>query len=434
MNFVRMMLWPAGLGLCVLAYASLRDRGDLTQTEAALVSALLFIFLAAGLVTWTRRPENRIGPLLTVFALIEAASTTQHSTNDVLFTIGYVLAPVPVLMLGHIALAYPTGRLETVRERRYLEAFYLLVVAAAIARLAVYDPALQQVGIGDCVPAEDNCPDSVIAIAPDDEAFAIASLALVALYIAVPLLVLALFVRRFLRATPRRRQMLTPLLGATTLLAAAIVAVQAADVGTQSEIVKTVTFAAGALAQLAIVAVVVFGLLRSQFGRGAIAPLLLQLEQAPPDQVRVALAQALGDKTLEVLYWLPERQAYVDADGEPAALPSETVGRAVTRIDNDGAPLAALVYDIATRDDPTLVESAAAAARLALENARLQAELRAQLQEVRESRARIVAAGDAERRRLERNIHDGAQQRTRRPSAVAARRPAHAQRAARARP
>jgi signal transduction histidine kinase len=83
----------------------------------------------------------------------------------------------------------------------------------------------------------------------------------------------------------------------------------------------------------------------------------------------------------------------------------------VTVLEHDGNPIAALVHDRSLLDDPELVQAVGAAASLALENARLQAELRAQLEEVRASRARIVSAGDAERRRLERDLHDGAQQR-----------------------
>jgi signal transduction histidine kinase len=109
--------------------------------------------------------------------------------------------------------------------------------------------------------------------------------------------------------------------------------------------------------------------------------------------------------------WLPERGEFVDADGRAFAVPEDGPVRAVTRLEQDGEPLAVLVHDPTLRDEPKLVEAVAAAARLALQNARLHAEVSAQLAKVKESRSRIVAAADEERRRIERDIHDGAQQR-----------------------
>src|SRR5262249_58546187 len=100
-----------------------------------------------------------------------------------------------------------------------------------------------------------------------------------------------------------------------------------------------------------------------------------------------------------------------DDAGQPAALPGADAGRSVTVLDRDGTPIAALIHDPALDSEPELLESAAAAARMAIDNERLQAEVRSQLREVRASRARIVEAGDRERRRVERNLHDGAQQR-----------------------
>src|SRR5262249_6432769 len=116
------------------------------------------------------------------------------------------------------------------------------------------------------------------------------------------------------------------------------------------------------------------------------------------------------DPSLELAFWLPEDRRYVGPGGDPID-PARDATRAVTFLERDGKRLAALVHDPVLLDDPELLEAVGAAASLALENARLQAELRAQLAEVRASRARIVAASDAERRRLERDLHDGAQQR-----------------------
>jgi signal transduction histidine kinase len=142
-----------------------------------------------------------------------------------------------------------------------------------------------------------------------------------------------------------------------------------------------------------------------------VSELVVHLEQTPVEGIRDELAEALDDRTLEVGLWLPERREYVDAAGGALTVPDDGPGRAVTRIEHDGEPLAVLVHDPSLRDEPKLVEAVAAAARLALVNARLHAEVRAQLETVKESRARIVTAADDERRRIERDLHDGAQQR-----------------------
>jgi signal transduction histidine kinase len=145
--------------------------------------------------------------------------------------------------------------------------------------------------------------------------------------------------------------------------------------------------------------------------RGPLGDLMVGLGQARPGEVRAALARALGDPTLELALWLPDRREFVDEAGEPLDTRNPPDGRVLTEIGPPGEPVAVLIHDERLLGQRSLLEAAGSAAHLALENARLQAELRAQLAELRASRARIVEAGDAERRRLERDLHDGAQQR-----------------------
>jgi signal transduction histidine kinase len=134
---------------------------------------------------------------------------------------------------------------------------------------------------------------------------------------------------------------------------------------------------------------------------------VLELGETPePGRVRDAIARALGDPQLQLAYWVPEREGFVDATGRPVELsPTATV------VERSGRRVAALEHDPALAAQPELLESVSAAAALALENERLNAELRARLEDLRASRARIVEAGETERRRIERNLHDGAQQR-----------------------
>jgi signal transduction histidine kinase len=153
------------------------------------------------------------------------------------------------------------------------------------------------------------------------------------------------------------------------------------------------------------------GLMRSPWEHAAVTDLVVELGEARSGTLHDALARALGDPSLQIGYWLPDAGAYVDTAGRPVELPGDGSERAVTRIDRDGRPLAALVHDPVVLGEPSLVEAVAAAARLAASNARLQAEVRAQVDELRASRTRVLRAGDEERRRLEQRLREGTQRR-----------------------
>jgi signal transduction histidine kinase len=202
-----------------------------------------------------------------------------------------------------------------------------------------------------------------------------------------------------------------PLSLASFFVAAQVVAHFVLNGSPDSPWTNTGWFWIGNISAVAVPLSLGFGLLWGRAARSAVADLVVELERTPPGRVRDALARVLGDPSLELALWLSDRQTYVDGEGRPVELPGTDAGRAVTVLGPAEAPVAALVHDPALRERGALLVSAGAAARLALENERLQAELLAQLTELRASRARIVSAGDEERRRLERDLHDGAQQR-----------------------
>jgi len=135
----------------------------------------------------------------------------------------------------------------------------------------------------------------------------------------------------------------------------------------------------------------------------------LRSGNAQPEGIEQVLAAALGDPSLEVHYWLPQADAYVDPAGREPRV--DAGDRAELPVQRAGVPLARIVHDPVLDAQPELRANVVEAAGLAIEIARLRVELRRQLDEVSASRARIVAAGDAERRRIERDLHDGAQQR-----------------------
>ena len=153
------------------------------------------------------------------------------------------------------------------------------------------------------------------------------------------------------------------------------------------------------------------GLLRTRLARGGFADLVVEPRGLRGGALQAALARTLRDPTLVLAGWLPEYEAYVDAGGQVVLPPAAGSDRRSTAIERDDRPIALLVHDRSLDDEPEALEAVCAAAALALENEQLHTESRARLAELQASRARIVEAGDTERRRLERNLHDGAQQR-----------------------
>ena len=192
---------------------------------------------------------------------------------------------------------------------------------------------------------------------------------------------------------PRRRALLPAVVGAVSALLFTALLVDGLLASVPSEPLWWVANAALML----VPAAYLYGLLRSRLARGGLAALLLELRTMRGEQLQEALARAVGDPTLELTY-----------GGAPH---SRVEGRSIIPIERDGREVAALVYDDSLDDDPELVEAVSAAAGIALETERLHEESQARLAELRASRKRLVAAGDEERRRLERNLHDGAQQR-----------------------
>jgi signal transduction histidine kinase len=173
------------------------------------------------------------------------------------------------------------------------------------------------------------------------------------------------------------------------------------------EVLRLLTFGLVGLAPLAFLA----GLLDARLARSGVAELVVRLSDGPPDDLQQLIARALRDPSLVVAYWLPTRGSWADGNGTPVELPGTATLLVATVIERAGEPVAALLHDPALRDEPELLDSVSAAAGIALENGRLQAELQARLQELHGSRARVIEAAQTERRRLERNLHDGAQQR-----------------------
>jgi signal transduction histidine kinase len=255
-------------------------------------------------------------------------------------------------------------------------------------------------------------PESLISLTGSHTTFTVAHVVQhVVGYGLAGALFIALIVRRWYMSSPHTRHRLTPLLVAG--VAAGLRSISEAVFGlvSRTNLEALTLFSIEEAVQIAVPIVLLLGLLGERLARASVADLVRELAVTPPAEVGVPVSRALGDPTLEVAFWMPARRGYVDAYGRPYELPEPDARRALTPLSNAGAPVAVLVHDPALLEEPKLLESVCAAAHMSLENARLHAELQAQLLKVRESRTRLVAAADEERGRIERDLHDGAQQR-----------------------
>ncbi len=384
--------------LASLAYLVVSGASPLRIAVNGIVCAA---FLATGLLAWARRPANRTGRVMVATGLFLLLDPLQDGAVPALVPIGLVATTVSDILLAYLILAFPWGTLQSNFHRVFLALSAVALVSANLLALAAYDP--RAFG-GDY----DN-PFLLIR----DPGLAEAAMTLSRLTSIVVLVgLLGIFAARWARASGPARRTYSPVLIPATVLAIAIMVstiLSAFPVPDELSLVAGVT---QALARAFIPVGFLVGLLRTRMARSAIADLVVELGETPaPARLRDALANALGDPSLTVAYWSPAVDAYVAADGAPTELPTEASDRAVTLLERDGQPIAAILHDPVLLEDPGLVASVASAMRLSVENERLQAEVEAQLGEVRESRARIVAAGDAERKRVERDLHDGAQQR-----------------------
>ena len=404
-KLARLALALAAVLLGVVAYRVQVDDLFSPSDRALAIVAVAWAFVVAGLIAWSRRPANRLGALMLAAGFALLLRQLRYDHDAFLFTFFFLIGDLSYALVGHSILAYPSGRVKDRAERALVKVGYVAVLVFPLTVLLFYD-ASRPLLFFDPTPRE-----SLLLIAGDPDVVETLQETFVFVFYGVlASLLIALIVRRLIRATPRQRRILAPL-----MIGGVAVALRAVF-----EVVFTFVdrpFAYDYLfwwqiaAFIALPIALLAGLLQARLARAGLGDLILALERTPPNAIRDALASSLGDSTLEVALWLPERREFVDADGKPVELPSDDDRQVVTRLEHEGEPLAALVHDASLREDPELLAAAGAAARLALENARLQADLRSQLASVRESRVRIVSATDEERRRIERDLHDGAQQR-----------------------
>jgi signal transduction histidine kinase len=395
------------LGLAAVAAATgggiALAHGDVRNSTTSIAVTTVIAgtaFVASGIVGWLRRPANWTGPLMIATGFALFASSLAQASQPLPFTIGLAVAGLPAALLGHLVLAFPDGRLHSRWERLVVAGAY---VDATIAQ-AVMLMFMGFEHVNGC-----PCPSNLLFVRDDMRLHSaiMTSQRLLGFVLAAGAVTLVL--RRWRMASAPLRRALVPLFstGGLTIGLFLVAFVLSGPAPAASRGVSSATQIALATVPLAFL----LGLFNARLARAGVSDLVLALAQMPePGRLRDALARALGDPSLELAYWIPESETYAGIDGRPVSLQAHE-GRTVTLLERGGRTVAALVHDPALAEHQELLDAVSSAAGLALENEQLQAELRAQLEELRDSRARIVEAGDSARRRLERNLHDGAQQR-----------------------
>jgi signal transduction histidine kinase len=387
-------LWAAAVGAEFAALIPVIWPGEEPVETVQVIYRLIGgSFAACGLIAWRRRPDSRSGLLMAgagvgffLSAIVGQVDTPIAQTASIL--VQEMWAPFFVALLLTLLTG---GRLASRVDWLLVGAFVLALWVLQLVWLLFYEQD------GNLLAA---FPNADIAAAVDKGQRTLAGLACVAVAIVVA-------ARWMAASRPRRRALLPSVAGSVALLLFAALLTNDIVTGSRSQTVLWLAICS----LVSVPAAFLIGLLRSRLARGGVADLFRDLKTTSGGALQGVLAKALGDPSLVVAYRLPESLGYADADGRSVLVPPIAADRSSAAVESGGTEIAALVYDASLDDDPELVDAVRAAAGMALENERLHAEAASRLAEVQASRERIVAASDAERRRLERNLHDGAQQR-----------------------
>jgi signal transduction histidine kinase len=361
------------------------------------------VIVTAGVLIWLQRPQNRCWWLLVAAGLAWFIGAFEHATDaDVAltaFSFGQWSGP----FLAWALLAFPSGRLQVRHDRAVVVGIFALSALRSLSRLFLHVPP-DFAGYGTenrFLPISDDRWWRAV-----EDAFAWG-------YTAMIVLAVVSVARRWAKSSRAGRRMLTPALIAASLLAAAVgyQYVIGWNASLPAVIELRIVYVVSWL-YAAVATALAVGLTRLRRTRLEVIDVFAELgPDEAPTRLGPALARALGDPTLTLLAWSNAAGGYVDESGQRIEPAVGEPNRAITRIERRGEPVAVLVHDIALLEDRGLVNAIVSAIRLTIDNERLEAEIKTQLAEVAASRTRIIAAGDAERGRIERDLHDGAQQR-----------------------
>lgn len=398
--------WPAGLVLGVASVLFARSDPDyaFAGSGPAIAAELAagFALIASGLILARRRQPGKFGVLLAAagcgWFVLEWNNPAVGS--PLVFTAGLVFYAAAPPFLTHALLAYPARALRLPERAVAAAAYAGSLLALGLLAALVYNPTAQHCS---------QCPANLLLVHGSATLYRQLNRAGIYIGLAWAVLALGLLAGRLVRSSVALRRQLVPVLAAGCAYLALVTADFAISVPRgylYNDAVDRRLWLGEAGAVLLLTLALAGSWLRARRTRARLARLVVELSAAPsPGALEQALARALGDPSLRLAYQLADGR-HVDADGGHV-----DPGPASTTLAHGGAGVALLTHKPGLFDDPGLLDALAGTAGLAFEHERLRAELLAQLADLRGSRARIVAAGDAERRRLERDLHDGAQQR-----------------------
>ncbi len=399
-----------GSAILIALTGGMPDSAGLAERYALIVA----VPIAVGLYAWRDGRHARFGRLLVLTGFAWFLPSLSASDNSVLYSVGRVAGWTVEAALIYLVLAFPSGRLKNRTDRMLVLAIVAIVAFLYVPTLLIDQSFPQPSPWATCVPPD--CPDNAFMVAGSEPG--ILEDAIIPLReLLTILLTAAVAVRlgqRVARATPLMRRTLSPVLIVAivrvgTFAAAIAVRRAAPDAAAVDVLIWVILLGLPAMSLAFLVGLVRWRL----FTADALLRLAVGIRHDPqPEELRELIARALSDPSVELAYRDPgAATGWVDGDGEPIPPPRDGPSRCCTAIVADGRPVAAIVHDDALADQRSFVQTVGAYALTWEDNHRLAARVEESLRELRESRARILAAADDERRRIERDLHDGGQQR-----------------------
>jgi signal transduction histidine kinase len=413
-RFVLFVLACTGAAATVAA-AAIAFAGAASQPGlVALARALMVgVPIAVGLYARSRRPDERFGLVLVAAGAGWFVTTLAESRDEAVYTVGRLAGWLMEALIVYVILSFPSGRLTDRADRAIAGATAGVVALFFLPRLLLAEDFSVPSPYTSCV---EGCPGNALFALEREPAFVHAIMRPLGavLVLAVMAAVVVRLSGRMRDSAPLTRRMLAPVFLVSMARAGLLgVAIVARDLDTEGPLLQVASWLL-ALAVPAIALAFLAGLLRWRLFAERALQRLAECLRGLPDALtlRTAFAEAFGDRTIEIVF--PEKGAagrWMDCWGRPVTMPVPTAGRVMSEVHRGGEVIAAIVHDEGLTARPELVRAGVSMAAVVLENQRLAAEAEAAMRELQRSRARIVAGAEQERRRIERDLHDGAQQR-----------------------